>query len=96
MVSVSFSSRRMVTTCEHVIPARPAFPQLVGRSDAQEYPDSPGSPFSMSTISKDTGIDDTSSKAATQDGLKLGPFEDLGVKAARPGASSGRGSTSFV
>jgi hypothetical protein len=41
-------------------------------------------------------MDITSSKMASQDGLKPDPLRDLGDRITKPGASSGRGSASFT
>jgi hypothetical protein len=82
MVSVSFSSQRMVPTCEHVNSTPPSTcPQLAGSSGAQGYPSSPGTPVPRSTMLKDPKTSITSTKAASRDELKLGPVEVPKTKA---------------
>jgi hypothetical protein len=97
MANVSFNSRCMVTTREHVDYAPPATClQLAGRSGPRGYPGSPSSLVPRSAILEDLGTDITSSKVASWDVLKSGPLKDPRIKATRPGASSGQGSTSFA
>jgi hypothetical protein len=70
MVSVSRSSPHMVGTYEHAISVPPTTcPQLAGRRGAQGNPDSPNSPFPMSTILEDPGSDGMSPTGASQDEL---------------------------
>jgi hypothetical protein len=71
-------------------------PQSEGKGGAQEYPGSPSSPLPRSTMSNDPGTKDTSSKAASQDGLRPVSLEGPGSKAAQEGAPVDQGSAPFI
>jgi hypothetical protein len=97
MVTISFSKRITVTTCEHANLAPPATcPQPACRGGAWGYPGSSSSLFPRSIVPCDLRIYGTSSKAASQDGLRPSSLEVPKGKEGWPSASIDQGSDPFT